>query len=235
MMLPRLAVVDPELTYLLPAPITAWTGLDALTQLIEPLISCRANPLTDAVCREGLRLVSRSLELACHTARALSGKEMTSLGQLEKQARQDMAVAAMFSGMALANAGLGAVHGFAGAIGGMFNAPHGAICAVLLPHVVEINWSALRRREPENPVLRRFDELGSLLTGSPNANASTAIDWIGRVVHECEIPSLRTYGVTDQHAETIIERARRSSSMKGNPIPLEDSELRTVLSRGLGS
>ena len=135
LMLPRVAVVDPELTCDLPPAITASTGLDALTQLIEPYVCSRANPMTDALCVEGIRRAARSLRAAFAEGRNAA-------------ARADMAVASLFGGLALANAGLGAVHGFAGPIGGQFPAPHGAVCAALLPQVMEANLRALRQRQP---------------------------------------------------------------------------------------
>ena len=142
-MLPRLAVIDPELTVDLPPKLTATTGLDALTQLIEPFVSIRANPLTDALCREGIQRVARSLRRACETG--------------APEAREDLALASLFSGLALANAGLGSVHGFASPIGGMFAAPHGAICAALLPHVMTTNIAALRERTSDSKALARYD------------------------------------------------------------------------------
>ncbi len=141
-MLPRLAVVDPELTYSLPPEITASTGLDALTQLIEPFTSNKTNPLTDALCREGMMRAARSLRTACESGR-------------DAAAREDMALASLFGGLALANAGLGAAHGFAGPVGGMFHAPHGAVCAAFLPHVMAVNVRALRARQPGSAALPR--------------------------------------------------------------------------------
>ena len=120
-MLPRIAVIDPELTLDLPPAITASTGLDALTQLIEPFVSSRANPMTDVYCREGMSRVAKSLRRAFAHGESI-------------EARTDMSFASLLGGLALANAGLGVVHGFAAAIGGMFVAPHGAVCAALLPH-----------------------------------------------------------------------------------------------------
>src|SRR5215471_8737394 len=111
-MLPRLAVVDPELTWSLPRAVSAATGLDALTQLIEPYCSVRANPMTDALCVEGIRCAARALPRVCANG-------------ADREARSEMAWASLLGGMALANAGLGAVHGFAAPIGGMFPAPHG--------------------------------------------------------------------------------------------------------------
>src|SRR5215213_8761925 len=131
LMLPRVALVDPELTFDLPPALTASTGMDALTQLIEPFVSKRSNPMTDALCREGLSRVARSLRRAVENGR-------------DTNARHDMALGSLFGGLALANAGLGAVHGFAGPIGGMFSAPHGAVCAALLPFVMAANLKALR-------------------------------------------------------------------------------------------
>ena len=139
-MLPRAAIVDPELTYELPPDLTAHTGLDALTQLIEPFLSVRATPLVDALCRDGIGRAARSLRAACANGR-------------DAAAREDMALASLFGGLALANAGLGAVHGLAGPIGGMFPAPHGAVCAALLPHVMAANLSALRARAPASEAL----------------------------------------------------------------------------------
>ena len=142
-MLPLQAVVDPELTYGLPPDVTAETGLDALTQLIEPFLCNAPTPLTDAVCRDGIPRIARSL-LAAYK----NGGDM--------KAREDMSLASLFGGMALANARLGAVHGIASPIGGMIPAPHGAICARLLPLVLETNLNALNRRQPDFQVLSRY-------------------------------------------------------------------------------
>src|SRR6185503_9608359 len=150
-MLPRIALVDPELTYNLPPPITASSGLDALTQLIEPFVSVKANPMTDAICREGMHHAAQSLRRAYENG-------------ADKEAREGMALASLFGGMALANAALGAVHGFAGPLGGMLHAPHGALCARLLPLVVEANLKALEMRQPEHPAITRYIEIAQILT-----------------------------------------------------------------------
>ena len=138
LMLPRVALVDPELTYGLPPAVTAATGLDALTQLIEPYVSARANPLVDAICVEGIRRVAGALRRAYHDG-------------ADREARRDMALASLFGGLALANAGLGVVHGFAAPLGGSWKAPHGALCAALLPHGMAANVAALRARAPQHP------------------------------------------------------------------------------------
>jgi len=220
LMLARLAVVDPELTLELPPPVTARTGLDALTQLIEPYVSSRANPLTDGFCLEGLRRVSRSLRPAYHC-----GRDIT--------AREDMSLASLLGGLALANAGLGVVHGFAAPVGGMFDAPHGAICAALLPHGMAINIRAARARAPESETLRRYETVARLLTGKPNAVAEAGVEWVRELCHELQIPPLRSYGIQEQDVPTLVEKASRASSTKGNPLTLTVGELREVLTGAL--
>lgn len=219
-LLPRLALVDPELTYELPPAITATTGLDALTQLIEPYVSCRANPMTDALCVDGIRRAAGALRRAVAHGRDVA-------------ARSDMALASLYGGLALANAGLGAVHGFAGPIGGMFPAPHGAVCAALLPHVMEINLHALRARAPGSDALRRLDEIGRLLTGRPQADAIDAIRWLRELVSSWQIPSLATYGIIATDVAAIVTAAEKASSMKANPIPLTRAELTQCLEAAL--
>lgn len=221
LMLPRLALVDPELTLTLPPDLTACTGMDALTQLIEPYVSKRANPLTDAICREGMGRVARSL------LRAYEHGE-------DQKAREDMSLASMFGGMALANAKLGAVHGFAGPIGGAFRAPHGAVCAALLPHVMEVNIRALRKREPESEALERYEEVGRILTGKEDAGAEDGVAWVGRLCEAMRVPPLSSYGIGPEHFSMLVERASASSSMQGNPIKLTREEMEEVLARAVG-
>jgi len=220
LMLPRVAVVDPELTYDLPPAITASTGMDALTQLVEPFVSTRANPMIDAVCREGLRRVGRSLLRAYRDGR-------------DACARTDMSLASLFGGLALANAGLGAVHGLAGPIGGMFPAPHGAVCAALLAHVMAANVLALRKSRPDAETLRRYHELGPLLTGHPDADAEGAVEWVRQVTAQLGIPPLRSYGLREEDLPGIVEKAQAASSMKANPAPLGSEELRSLLAAAI--
>jgi alcohol dehydrogenase class IV len=219
-LLPRLAIVDPELAYSLPAEITAAAGLDALTQLVEPFLSSAANPITDSLCREGMRRVSRSLRSAFEHGD-------------DPQARENMALASLFGGLALANAKLGAVHGFAGPIGGMFPAPHGAVCARLLPLVAETNLKALRVRAARNPNLERFIEMSRLLTGDQNAHAEDGMKWLSGLCAALKVPPLATYGVTKSDFPEIIAQAKRASSMKGNPIELMDTELLSIMESAL--
>lgn len=220
LMLPRLALVDPELTYALPPALTASTGLDALTQVIEPYVCSRVNPMTDAFCLEGIRRVARALP-----AVFAAGHDI--------QAREDMCLASLFGGLALANAGLGAVHGFAGPIGGMFPAPHGAVCAALLPHVMEINLRALRQRQPQAETIGRYQTVARLLTGKDTASADAGAQWVARLVQDLGIPTLSTYGITQHDADELVEKAAQASSMKANPIVLTRDELIEVLRRAL--
>ena len=220
LLLPKLAVVDPELTLGLPPALTASTGMDALTQLIEPFVSCRANAFTDSLCRDGIPRVARSLRRACEQPDDLA-------------AREDMALASLFSGLALANAGLGAVHGFAAPIGGMFAAPHGAVCAALLPHVMEVNVRALRQRQPRNISLTRFDEVARLLTGKADATADRGVTWVRELCADLKIPALGRFGITPADVPSLCEKAAQASSMKGNPLPLMTEELLKILSGSL--
>jgi alcohol dehydrogenase class IV len=220
LMLARVAVVDPELTYDLPPALTASTGLDALTQLIEPFVCNRANPMTDGLCVEGLRRAARSLRVAF------------SKGQ-DKDAREDMAVASLFGGLALANAGLGAVHGFAGPMGGSFSAPHGAICAALLPHVMAMNLRALRQRDPNSAALPRYDEVAWWLTGDSKARADDGVKWVRALVADLKVPRLGSFGIQREHLPDLVVKAVNASSMKANPIVLTPEELTEILERAL--
>lgn len=219
-MLPRVALVDPELTHSLPAPITAQTGMDALTQVLEPFVSARANPLTDALCREALPRAARALP------------QVYARGA-DRAARHDMALVSLCGGLALANAGLGAVHGFAGPLGGMFPAPHGAVCACLLPYVMASNVQALTARSPGHPALARYQEIARLLTGEATATVADGVAWVQAVGRQLAIPGLATYGVTVADLPLIVTNAQAASSMKANPIPLTTGELQAILEQAL--
>jgi alcohol dehydrogenase class IV len=218
-MLPRLAIVDPELALSLPPAVTASTGLDALTQVIEPYVSVRANPMTDLFCIEGIRAA---------TALPRAWKNGADL-----EARTAMAWAALLGGLSLANAGLGAVHGFAAPIGGMFPAPHGAVCAALLPHAMAINIQALRGRDPNGPGLERYRQAAALITGNPHSTPEAGAHRVAELCREIEVPPLRQYGVQERDVPALVEKAARASSMKGNPIVLENAELREILERAI--
>ncbi len=215
LMLAKVALVDSELTFDLPPAITATTGLDALTQLIEPFVSIRANAMTDLFCTEGMRLVRESLQVAYR-----DGQNRT--------AREAMAYASLLGGLSLANAGLGVVHGFAAPIGGQFDAPHGAVCAAVLPHGMAMNIRALRQRDPDGEGLRRYHAVARILTGNPQAEAEEGAAWAAALCRRLEVPALRTYGIREEHIANLAAKAAKASSMKANPLPLTAAELSEV-------
>ena len=219
-MLPRIALVDPELTYSLPPAITATSGLDALTQLIEPFVSVKANPMTDAICREGMRHAARSLRPAYENG-------------ADKEAREGMALASLFGGLALANAALGAVHGFAGPLGGVLHASHGALCARLLPFVMGANLKALEMRHPEHPAMARYIEIAQILTGDKNATAHDGVKWTLELVNDLKIPTLSTYRMGEEDFQEAVEKTMKANSFRGNPIVLNEAELRGILEKAI--
>ncbi len=219
-MLARLALVDPMLTVDLPPRVTIATGLDALTQLLEPFVSMKANPLTDAICLEALPRLTRALPRVVADGR-------------DVEARADMAFASLCSGLALANAGLGAVHGFAAAIGGRFQAPHGSVCAALLPAATRINIRALRARAASSGALERFAILASVVTGQSASTPEALADWLHQLTGDLQVPGLSAYGVSAVDADAIVAGAGRANSMRSNPLPLERSELEEILAASL--
>jgi alcohol dehydrogenase class IV len=218
LMLPRLAVIDPLLTLSVPPPVTAFTGLDALTQLMEAFVSKNANPLTDGICREGMGRAARSLPKAFQDGH-------------DQAAREEMAVASLFGGLALANAKLGAVHGFAGPLGGMFAAPHGALCGLLLPHVMAANVHALKTRAPGSPALARYEEVAQILTGVPTARTADGVSWVEELCATLEVPRLSEFDLKEKDFKGVVAKVREASSTKGNPIVLTDDELTQVLEK----
>lgn len=219
-MLADIALVDPLLTHSMPPSVTASTGMDALAQVLEPYVSCQANPLTDGLCVEGLRRAGRSLR------RVYAEPDNAA-------ARTDMALTSLLGGLALANAKLGAVHGFAGVLGGMYNAPHGAICATLLPPVIKANIKALEQRQPDDPTLRRYEYAAGFILFDLAATAQDAMDWIEETSEIFAIPGLGAYGIEEKDFDLIVEKSAASSSMKGNPLPLTHEELQAILVEAL--
>ena len=251
LMIPDLAIVDPECTLSAPPAVTAATGLDALTQLLEAFISRKAGPMTDGFCREGLPRAVRSLRRAFE-----NGSDL--------KAREEMALASLFGGLALANAGLGAVHGFAGPVGGMFGAPHGMVCAALLPHTMKANLAALRERVSENiagqaslypeslcssgetgdtrsrirearptedecihhRAIERLTEFARMTGGM---TAEDGIKWIAGLCRDLQVPPLSALGVSEKDFPALIESSQRASSMKTNPVELTAGELEEIL------
>ncbi len=216
LMLPKCAIVDPSLTLSAPSGVTAASGLDALTQLLEAFTSRKATPVTDGVCREGLKRAGRSLRTVWQNP----GNE---------QAREDMALASLFSGIALGNAGLGAVHGFAGPLGGLIGAAHGAICAALLGPVTRANLRALESRENGAQTAGRYQEAAELVTGHSNAATGDLLEWILETVSLFGIPQLSALGLHEETIPQAVEKAKKASSMKGNPVTFSDEELTHIL------
>jgi alcohol dehydrogenase class IV len=220
LMLAKLAVIDPDLTLDVPPQTTAACGLDTLTQLIEPFVSSRANHITDMFCRDGL-------------ARAIQFLPLAFADGADKTARSEMSFASLLSGLALANAGLGVIHGFAAPLGGLLNAPHGALCAAVLPHGVAANIRALRERAPQHAALEKYRIIAGVLTQDTHAHAEDCIPILTDLCTTLKIPSLSAQGLTANQIPTVAEKAMAASSMKANPIALTNAELVQILERAL--
>lgn len=216
----KVALIDPDLTLELPPEVTVNTGLDALTQVIEPYVSTRANALTDAFCSEGMHRIAASLTKAVDN------------GQ-DRPARESMCFAALLGGLALANAGLGVVHGFAAPLGGMLNAPHGALCAAVLPHAITVNIRALRERAPECESLERYREAARILTANVNAEAEDCARYVADLCRELSVASLRAYDLKPEQIPEVVEKAAKANSSKTNPIRLTTAELTDIATRAL--
>ncbi|MDY6867488.1 MAG: iron-containing alcohol dehydrogenase [Chloroflexota bacterium] len=215
-MIPNIAIVDPELTYTMPPSVTASTGMDAFTQVIEAYVSNRANPLTDAIAREGVQRGAQSLLAAYQDGG-------------NKAAREDMALTSLLGGLALANGGLGAVHGFAGPIGGMFNAPHGVICASLLPYVMKYNVKVLGEKPGKEEILGRYKDIARWMTGNPNAGIEEGVTFILKLAEALSIPGLQEIGIEKEDFGRIIKKSKVSSSMQKNPVELSEDILEAIL------
>ncbi len=223
-LLARVALVDPELGVSAPPNVTAQSGMDALCQLIESYTSSGAQPMTDALAIQGIVRAARSLVRVYR-----QGSDL--------EAREDMALAAMWSGITLSNAGLGAVHGFAAPLGANYPAPHGAVCAALLPWVIDANIKSLRQQDKTHPVLRKYAEIGQAMGQAGDMGDAAAIDYcIGfarELLRELNIPPLREFGIKEEDVPAMVELARKSSSMKYNPVTLSAEALAEVLKAGI--
>jgi alcohol dehydrogenase class IV len=224
LLLPRVALVDPELGVGVSREVTARAGMDALTQCIESYTSMGANPLTDALALEGVSCCRRSLRRAWENGRDLD-------------AREEMALAALFSGITLSSAGLGAVHGLAAPLGARHAAAHGTVCAVLLPHVMQANIEELRATDPDHPVLLRYARLGRVLLGGlegPEDDAAeVGVAQVRRLVLDLGLPGLSRFGVDETALPPLVEMARKASSMKFNPVELAPERLESILRAAL--
>jgi len=215
-LMPDIALIDPELTLSLPKEVTASTGMDALTQLIEPYVSKYSNPLIEAICQEGLIRASSSLIRVYKDS-------------LDIQSRENMAMASLFSGIALANAKLGAVHGFAGVLGGMYAAPHGLICAALIASVTKANIDALMLRNSNLEILARYARIAQILNNDRSSTVGDLAGILQNLTTELNIPPLSKLGVKENDFPEIITKAASSSSMKGNPVVLNSNEMNDIL------
>jgi alcohol dehydrogenase class IV len=224
LMLPRVVLVDPRLAVGLPPAVTASTGLDALTQLMESCASRRATTLTTSLALEGIDLVGRCLRRSC-----AAGDDL--------QARQGMSLAALLSGITLAHAGLGAAHGIAGPLGGRIPVPHGIACARLLPRTLETNLRALQNRDPQSPSIKRLAEAGARLLGRTAGGTTetvlAAAAWVRDFCTEMEIPGLRSFGMGEDDLLPLAAAAQQASSMKANPVTLTAAELVGIIKSAL--
>jgi len=215
-LLPNIALIDPEVTFSVPANVTAVTGMDAFIQVIEPYVSVVSNPMVDMFCRDAIPRAANFLPLAVRDGN-------------HAEARINMSWVSLMGGLSLANAKLGAVHGFAGPIGGMFHEAHGAICAALLTGVMRVNIRALQEREPQNKALVRYQEISRWITGDSQASVDNGLAWIENLCGELHIPHLSEMGIERKDFPEIVEKSEKASSMKGNPIVLTKEELTEIL------
>lgn len=222
-LVPAYAVVDPELLRTCPPALIAANGMDALTQLLESYVSSKANPITDALALSGLRAVREGFFPAWRGD-----------GPDAADGRASLAYGALLSGITLAQVGLGSVHGLASPLGAFFPIPHGVVCGTLLATASEVNIRALRARAPDGPALKKYAELGALLSGAPHGNAAAACDALVATLsawtEQLDLPRLRDYGVAPADFDKIVAHSR-GNSMKTNPILLEDREIREIVER----
>jgi alcohol dehydrogenase class IV len=217
---PDLALVDPELTVDCPKEITAQSGMDAFTQLLESYLSTNANPMTDALAVDGIRKIRDGLEAAVNQGDHL-------------EAREYMSYASMISGITLANAGLGTIHGFASSIGGFCEIPHGLVCARMMKPVNQITIRKLRKENPQNVGLFKYARIGKLFSEDKNRNDEDYIDILMQVIEkyteQFELKKLGDYGIKKSDFSRII----KETGNKYNPISLNSEEMEEALSMAL--
>ncbi len=224
LLVPKTAIIDPLLMISAPKDVTASCGLDALTQLIEAYTSIKAQPMTDVLAMQGIEYASKSLLFAFEDGNDIS-------------AREDMAYASLLSGICLANAGLGAVHGFASPIGGMFSIPHGVICGALLAPVIEENIRNMISQVPFSEALTKYNRIGEIVSNlifeDIREGASRVIEYTQNMTKLLKIPKLSKYGLAEKFFEKIIEKVKQSSSIRYNPVALSDDSLYRILKKTL--
>ena len=213
------ALVDPDLLATCPPAVIAANGMDALTQLLESYVSSRAAPMTDSLAWGGMKAARDGL-LAVY---ADAGNAA---------ARERMAYAALVSGITLAQVGLGSVHGLAAPLGAFFPIPHGVACGTLVATATRVNIEAMRARQPDHPALEKYAQVGRLLSkqGQLNRDAahSVLVDTLDAWTRELKLPTLAHFGVTQADIPRIVAHSR-GSSMKTNPIQLDDSEIAAIV------
>jgi len=226
LLVPQIALVDPQLTWTCPPEVTAASGMDAITQLLESYVSPQANPFTDPLAEAGLTAAQEALVPAVRDGATAAGRP----------ARAAMAYAALLSGICLAQTGLGAVHGLASPLGAFFPIPHGVACGTLVAAATAANIRALQARAPQDKALTRYAHAGSRLTGISTTSAEAARSALVRQLEEWTdqlgLPRLATYGVAAHHFPQIV-RHSRAGSMRTNPIGLTDEELTSILAQRL--
>ena len=223
LLIPAVALVDPELTHSLSPPLTAACGMDALTQVIEPYLSKNASPVSDGLARVGIAAAGRGL------ARAFDHPE-------DGEARAEMALASVLGGICLANAGLGAVHGFAAPLGADFAIAHGVACATMLVPAIAGNLAATRGSPVEGRFWGRFAEVAELLTGNsfadPDVAVAAGLTWLRELTDQLAIPRLGELGVSSADLAGIVAGSR-GSSMAYNAVDLSDEQLSAMLEAAL--
>ncbi len=216
---PDVALLDPELMLGCPPAVTAACGMDAFTQLLEAYVSNNASPLTDALALSGLDHIGTSLMRAYRD------------GASDVDARAGMAYAAFLSGVTLANAGLGLVHGLASPVGGFFDVPHGVVCGTLMGAATEANMRALREQASAHPALGKYARAGRVVLGTEVADDTEACDALIRTIHQytetLEIPALGAYGVTEADLDRIV----KGSGNKNNPVAFSPNKIREILAQ----
>ena len=213
-MLADVAIVDPALTHGTNPYLSGRGAMDAFTHLMEAYVCGEPNPLTDMICEEGLRKLSRSVIQACIYD--------------EPQARSDLAFASMLGGMAITNAKLGAAHGLASALGGKISAPHSVITARLAPFVMLENI-AVAKEQQRNDILARYQRIAQIVTGNVEAKEEEAIAWLSEVLDTLKLPSLLEFGVCEAQFDEVSADALKSVAIKGNPLPLNQERLVHIL------
>jgi len=214
--IPDLAIVDPELTLSCPPHLTATCGMDCFTQLVEAYLSTNGSALTETLALQGIEAISRSLTLAYQQKENI-------------KARSDLSYATMLSGIVLANAGLGTVHGFASAIGGVIPVPHGIVCGTLMEPANRLTLTRLRQSDGENPALLKYSILGKIFSDKPQQSATWYqdhfIETLAQMSSALEIPDLSKYHITDD----IMKKILLATGNKYNPIDFDQNDLATIL------